>query len=87
MLILGRSVDERIMIGDSIEIVVLEIRAGQVRLGISAPEDLPVHRKEIYRLIEEENLKAASSQAHETPSLGRVIETLKRNSPKKSSRS
>ncbi|MFP4200508.1 MAG: carbon storage regulator CsrA [Bacillota bacterium] len=87
MLILGRSVDESIVIGDSIEIVVLEVKGGQVRLGISAPQDLPVHRKEIYQLIEEENRKAAASPSTDASSLDRVIATLKRDSQGESSQS
>ncbi len=60
MLILTRKVGEKITIGDDIEITVVEIKGKQVRLGINAPSELPVHREEVYRRILEENLKAAS---------------------------
>ncbi len=60
MLILTRKVGEKITIGDNIEITVVEIKGKQVRLGINAPSELPVHREEVYRRILEENLKAAS---------------------------
>ena len=51
MLVLTRKTNERIMIGDSIVITVIEIRGNQVRLGIEAPKDVPVHRREVYDAI------------------------------------
>lgn len=51
MLILTRKLNEKILIGDHIELMVIEIRHGSVRLGISAPTDVPVHRHEIYEKI------------------------------------
>lgn len=51
MLVLSRQCDETIMIGDDIELTVIEIRGDKVRLGIKAPKDVPVHRKEIYTKI------------------------------------
>ena len=51
MLVLSRQFDETIMIGDDIEVRVVAIRGDKVRLGITAPARLPVHRKEIYELI------------------------------------
>lgn len=48
------------MIGDSIEITVLEVKGEQIKIGISAPKDISVYRKEIYLEIQEENKKAAS---------------------------
>ena len=51
MLILTRKVGESIMIGESVEVKVLGIRAGQIKIGIDAPTDLEVHREEIYRRI------------------------------------
>ncbi len=52
MLILTRRVGEVIRIGKDIEVTVLDIRGGQVRIGIRAPKQVPVHREEIYRKIE-----------------------------------
>ena len=48
MLILSRKINEQIVIGDRIVITVVAIRGGNVRLGIEAPEDVPVHRQEVY---------------------------------------
>jgi carbon storage regulator len=51
MLVLSRHRDAAIMIGDDIQIVVVEIRGDKVRLGIVAPENVPVHRQEVYDQI------------------------------------
>ena len=47
MLVLSRKVDEEILIGDNIRVVVIEVRGDKVRLGVAAPKDIPVHRKEV----------------------------------------
>ncbi len=54
MLILTRKVGESIMIGESVEVKVLGLRAGQVKIGIEAPKDLRVHREEIFNRIRAE---------------------------------
>lgn len=54
MLVLTRHVDERIMIGDDVVVMVIEVRGGKVRLGIEAPKDVPVHREEVVQRIAEE---------------------------------
>jgi carbon storage regulator len=54
MLVLSRQRDETIMIGDNIEITVVDIRGEKVRLGINAPAHVPVHRKEVYEAIKRE---------------------------------
>ena len=54
MLVLTRHRDESIMIGDDVEIMVVEIRGDKVRLGINAPQQVSVHRKEIYERIKAE---------------------------------
>ena len=56
MLVLSRQRDETIMIGDNIEITVVDIRGEKVRLGINAPPDVPVHRKEVYEAIKREKM-------------------------------
>jgi len=60
MLVLSRQKDETIMIGDNIEITVVDIRGDKVRLGINAPQQIPVHRKEVYESIKTENRQAAN---------------------------
>ena len=59
MLVLSRQRDETIMIGDDIEITVVDIRGDKVRLGITAPTRIAVHRKEVYDAITRENEQAA----------------------------
>ena len=55
MLVLSRQRDETIMIGDSVEITIVDIRGDKVRLGINAPRQIQVHRKEVYSAIKHEN--------------------------------
>ncbi len=59
MLVLSRQRDETIMIGDDVEITVVDIRGDKVRLGITAPRHIQVHRKEVYDAIKRENQQAA----------------------------
>jgi len=67
MLVLTRKLNQSIVIGDEIEIVVLEVRGEQVRLGIRAPKDVTVHRKEIYEQIQEENRAASDIDPSDVP--------------------
>ncbi len=60
MLVLSRTRDETIMVGDDIEITVVDVRGDKVRLGIKAPTTIPVHRKEVYEAIKTENTNAAT---------------------------
>jgi len=55
LLILTRKRNERIMIGDTIEVIVVDIRGEQVQIGINAPKTVPVHRREVYEAIVREN--------------------------------
>jgi carbon storage regulator len=59
MLVLSRKKNERIVINDNIEIVVVEIRGDKVRLGVEAPPEIPVHRREVYEAI----LRAQQTEA------------------------
>ncbi len=59
MLVLSRQRDETIMIGDEIEITVVDVRGDKVRLGITAPTSVAVHRKEVYEAIQRENRRAS----------------------------
>lgn len=54
MLVLSRKKDQEIMIGDGIRVMVVEIRGDKVRLGITAPRDVPVHRHEVHEAIQRE---------------------------------
>jgi carbon storage regulator len=54
MLVLSRQKDESIMIGDEVEITIVDVRGDKVRLGINAPRNIAVHRKEIYLAIQKE---------------------------------
>lgn len=54
MLVLSRFRDETLMIGDDVEITVVDIRGEKVRLGITAPREIPVHRKEVWAAIKRE---------------------------------
>jgi len=59
MLILTRKLGENIRIGDRIKVAILDIKGGQVKLGIDAPPEIAVHREEIYERIREENERAS----------------------------
>jgi carbon storage regulator len=61
VLVLSRKLEESIMIGDKIEIKVIAVHGETVKLGITAPRNIPVHRKEVYVEIEKENIRAATS--------------------------
>lgn len=65
MLALSRKVNESIMIGNDIEITILEIKGDQIKIGINAPKSIPIYRKELYFQILESNKEAASTQINE----------------------
>ncbi len=71
MLVLSRHRDESIIIGDDIVVTIVDIRGDKVRLGINAPQDVPVHRQEVYEAIQRENRKAAQVRPSETRELGK----------------
>lgn len=64
MLVLSRQRDESIIIGEHIVITVVDIRGDKVRLGIEAPKEVPVHRKEVYDAIQRENALKMADQAN-----------------------
>jgi len=96
MLVLSRQRDETIMIGDEVEITVVDIRGDKVRLGITAPRHIQVHRKEVYEAIKRENQQAAglkpqdvseAVQAGPPPDPGGAVgpdENKKKTEPKQS---
>lgn len=69
MLVLSRQRDETIMIGDDVEITIVDIRGDKVRLGITAPARIAVHRKEVYEAIRAENERAAKIEGGDLASL------------------
>jgi carbon storage regulator len=59
------------MIGDNIVVTIVDIRGDKVRLGIAAPQDIPVHRQEVYEAIQRENRRASQIRPSETRDLGK----------------
>ncbi len=77
MLVLSRKKNESIMIGDDIEIVVVEIKGDQIKLGVKAPRNVTVHRAEVYEEIQMENQKAATAPKQLT-GLGSLFSQFKK---------
>ncbi len=76
MLVLSRQREETIMIGDDIEITVVDIRGDKVRLGISAPRQVQVHRKEVYETITVENAGATQVRVDDLTEADRQLRRL-----------
>ena len=81
MLTLTRSVGETIRIGDDIEVHVVEVRGGTVRLGFKAPREVTIHREEVYRQIAEANLLAAQVTADALGALASFAPTAAEPAP------
>ena len=60
MLVLSRGKNESIIVGDEVEVTVVDVRGDKVRLGITAPRSIPVHRREVYESIRRENMQKRS---------------------------
>lgn len=71
MLVLTRKVGESIIIGDGIEITVIETKGDQIKLGIKAPKEVDIHRKEIYESIQQANQQAVSQSINIDQFLGK----------------
>lgn len=67
MLVLSRQRDQSIVIGDDIEITIVDVRGDKVRIGINAPRHVSVHRKEVYEAIRRENEAAAGNGQQPAP--------------------
>jgi len=66
MLVLSRCKDESIMVGDDVEITIVDIRGRKVRLGINAPRNIAVHRKEIYEAIQQQQKQEQQQESADT---------------------
>ncbi|MDR1894823.1 MAG: carbon storage regulator CsrA [Spirochaetales bacterium] len=80
MLILARKVNESITIGEKIEVTVIDIKGDQVKLGIIAPRDIKVFRREVYDAIQRENQEASQS-ATTLPALDNLMDRKKKPAP------
>ena len=81
MLVLSRQRDQTIMVGDHIEITIVDIRGDKVRLGINAPAEIPVHRKEVYEAIQRENREAARVKPEDIADVAGTPTTGKQGNP------
>jgi carbon storage regulator len=72
MLVLSRQRDESIIIGDNIVVTIVDVRGDKVRLGIEAPREVSVHRREVYEAIQRENREAAKIQLDDARQIGRA---------------
>ena len=73
MLALSRKVNESIMIGNDIEVTILEIKGEQVKLGIKAPRNIQILREEIFKQVQEENVQAAESNVPSAEVFGELF--------------
>jgi carbon storage regulator len=70
MLVLSRQRDESIIIGDNIIVTVVDVRGDKVRLGIEAPREVSVHRREVYEAIQRENQQASKIRLDDARQIG-----------------
>lgn len=82
MLVLSRKRDESIIIGDEIEITVVDIRGEQIKIGVTAPKNVSIHRKEVYDAIQEENKAASRSNLQNLSGLVKVLKAKPANKKK-----
>ncbi|ACL74487.1 carbon storage regulator CsrA [Ruminiclostridium cellulolyticum] len=69
MLVLSRKKDQSLMIGNDIELTIIDIQGDQVKIGLKAPKNVSIYRKELYLEIQEENKKAATADVVELDSI------------------
>jgi carbon storage regulator len=77
MLVLTRKPKESIMIGNDVEVSIVEVKGDQVKLGISAPKNITVHRKEIFLAIQSENIDASKSVIERVGEIGGIFKKKK----------
>jgi len=82
MLVLTRKLNESIMIGDSVEVTVVEVKGEQVKLGIKAPKDVKVHRREVYLAIQSENIDASKLAVGSVDKIGGLFKKKKQGAEK-----
>jgi len=85
MLVLSRQRDESIMIGDDVEITIVDVRGDKVRLGITAPKRIPVHRREIYEAIQREKKEKEEQAKKKAQEQTEEVEKQPENESKKPS--
>ena len=73
MLVVSRKPGERLLIGESVEVVVLAVRGDQVSLGVSAPRAVPIHRQELLERIRRENQRAAALRTDQLQRMGACL--------------
>ena len=81
MLVLSRQRDESIIIGDNIIVTIVDIRGEKVRLGIDAPTEIPVHRREVHEAIQRENLRASQLEPKDARQVDSDTTTETSNTP------
>ncbi len=81
MLVLSRKINQSIMLGDNVRIVIVAVDRDQVRLGIEAPLDIPVHRSEVYEEIQRANRSADQAGAGEATLMPRCVQPNPRRRP------
>jgi len=74
MLVLSRKRDESIIIGDDVVITVVDIKGEQVKIGVTAPKSVSIHRKEVYEAIQQENLAASRAELQNLSGLVKVLQ-------------
>lgn len=77
MLVLTRKKGESIILGNDIELTILDIEGEQIKLGINAPKNIEIHRKEVYMMIQNENKEAASRQNISIDNLKQLLKEKK----------
>ncbi len=79
MLVLSRKINQSIVIGDNIEIMLVDIRGDQIKLGINAPKNVKIFRKEVYEEVKSQNLEASKSTIEELNILSSFVKNKLEN--------